>query len=175
MQKLNKKKKQKHVKIVRRTRLYRSLKFKIMKSRIQLLLFQQLHYGIAGLIFEPFLFFWLMKFTFNLNRSKMIILCSDRWFHCHFHHMANCNDLFLLWDPLLDCLPAKNLESQIFSDLYPSLRSISNPLQKMKCQRFSAAIALLALASSLLLPTVRGSLLLTATLGHPLVEGAAGS
>jgi len=131
-----------------------------MKSRIQLLLFLQLHYGLA----------------FNLNRSKMIIWCADSWFHCHFHQMANHHDLlFLLWDPLLDCIPAKSLESRIFFDLYPSLRSISKPLQKMKFRRFSVAIALLALASSLLLPTVRGFLLLTATLGHLLVVGVAGS
>ena len=100
----------------------------------------------------------------------------DRWFHCPFLQMSNCHELLLLpWVPLRDCIPAKNLENQAFSDLYPNLRSISKQFQKMKCQRYFAAIALLALVLSHLLQTVRGSLLLRVTLGHLLVGGVAGS
>ncbi|RVX21662.1 CRC domain-containing protein TSO1 [Vitis vinifera] len=66
--------------------------------------------------------------------------------------------------------------SQIFHNLSPSLRRNSKPSQKMRCLRFFGAIALPpVVASRLLLPTVRGCLLLTVISDRPLVEGVAGS
>lgn len=99
----------------------------------------------------------------------------DPWSSCHFHQSANRRDLYLLLDPVPDSTQATNMENRIFCDLNPSLRRVSKLVQKMKCPRFCRKIPLPAVASRLLLPTVRGSLHQTLSWGHPLVGEVDGS
>ena len=111
---------------------------------------------------------WFSKRTFCMPGNHL---------NCHFPQRPNYHDrLFSLLGPHLGCILAKYLESQIFHNLSPSLRRNSKPSQKMRCLRFFGAIALPpVVASRLLLPTVRGCLLLTVISDRPLVEGVAGS
>lgn len=97
------------------------------------------------------------------------------WCSYLFRPNANHHGHYFLLDPPLDSSPATIMENQIFSGPNPSLRSLSKLPQKTKCLRFYGAIALPAAASRLLLPTVRGSLLLTPSWGRPLVVEVGGS
>ena len=93
---------------------------------------------------------------YNFNN----IFWTDLWFNCHFHQRANHHGPLLPSDHLPHCIMGKDMESLILFGLKTLLKSISKLLQKMKCLRFYEAILLPTLASRLLLPTVRGSLLL---------------
>lgn len=97
--------------------------------------------------------------------------------NCHFPRKSNYQDRLIsqLVHHLGCCIQTKCLENQTLHNLSPSLRRISKPSQKIRCQRFFKAIALHPVQSRLLLPTVRGCLLLTVTSDRRLVGGVAGS
>ena len=106
--------------------------------------------------------------------SWFILHVTDHCSHYPFHQRESHQDLLLLPSLVPDCLPAKSLGNQTLFGLKLSSKSHFKLLQMMRWWMLSGVIALLSLASKLLLQMAKGSLLLIVTLDHLQLAEVAG-